>query len=328
MFLQELAARCRYAAPMSESSPELVPQQTTRFQHVLLDSDRWDAFKPRPDDIVISTSLKAGTTWMQTIVASLLFPDGSQPAATNVISPWFDLTFPGVNEVVDLLEAQPHRRFIKSHLPANAIRFFSEVKYLVVGRDGRDVFMSLVNHYERMKPDLIAMANSMAPPGVAHMPMYKETFDGDPSRLFDHWITTGSVPTEGDGSPFWSHFAHIASWWPYRDLPNIRLVHFNDLLTDLEGEMRSIAKWLAIDVPDHLWPEVIGRATFASMKERADEVAPVPFAFEGGGHGFLHSGTNDRWQGVLSDDLLHAYDERVRAVLSPECAHWLQHGQC
>lgn len=315
-----------YDAHMSELTAGEVPKQNLRFQHVLLNSDRWDWFQPRDDDIIISTSLKSGTTWMQTIVASLLFPSGDQPGATNAISPWFDLTFPDVEEVVRFLDAQTHRRFIKSHLPANAIRFFDEVKYLVVARDGRDVFMSLVNHYERMRPEVIAMANAAASPEAIPMPLYVEAFDGDPSRLFDHWISTGSVPSEQDGSPFWSHFAHLASWWPYRDLPNVRLVHFNDLLSDLEGEMRSIAQWLSIEVSEDLWPDVVKRATFSSMKERAEEVAPVPFAFDGGGDGFLHSGTNGRWQSVLSEEQLKRYKDRVREALTPDCAHWMEHG--
>ncbi|MBI3256199.1 MAG: sulfotransferase domain-containing protein [Actinobacteria bacterium] len=311
---------------MSDVAASLRPERTCHFRHVLLDSDRWDAYKPRPSDIVITTSMKAGTTWMQTIVACLLFPDGRQPAPTNVLSPWFDLSFPAVGDVVDLLETQKHRRFVKSHLPANAIRYFDEVRYLVIGRDGRDVFMSLVNHYERMKPEIIAMANHMAPPDIPHMPLYSEAFDSDPRAFFDHWISTGSVPSEGDGSPFWSHFAHIASWWPYRHLPNVRLVHFNDLLVDLEGEMQAIAEWLAIDVPERFWPEVVERATFASMKENADDVAPVPFVFDGGGDGFLHSGTNGRWRDVLSGDQLQRYEARVKAVLTPDCASWLEHG--
>ena len=33
------------------------------YQNHHLDSTRWDKFIPRPDDIVITTSYKAGTTW-------------------------------------------------------------------------------------------------------------------------------------------------------------------------------------------------------------------------------------------------------------------------
>jgi aryl sulfotransferase len=44
------------------------------YQNHHLDTTRWDGFVPRADDIVISTSYKAGTTLTQTIVANMLFP--------------------------------------------------------------------------------------------------------------------------------------------------------------------------------------------------------------------------------------------------------------
>ena len=53
------------------------------YQHHHLDSTRWRWFVQRPDDIVITTSYKAGTTWMQTIVAQLLFPDGDVPGVVD-----------------------------------------------------------------------------------------------------------------------------------------------------------------------------------------------------------------------------------------------------
>ncbi len=37
-----------------------------------------------------------------------------------------------------MLEAQTHRRFMKSHTAADGIPFFDDAKYIVVGRDGLD----------------------------------------------------------------------------------------------------------------------------------------------------------------------------------------------
>jgi aryl sulfotransferase len=38
----------------------------------LTDSERWDGFAFRPDDVVISTPSKCGTTWLQMICALLI----------------------------------------------------------------------------------------------------------------------------------------------------------------------------------------------------------------------------------------------------------------
>lgn len=40
---------------------------------------------------------------------------------------------------------QTDRRFIKSHLPQDATPYFDEVHYIIVGRDARDVFISMVH---------------------------------------------------------------------------------------------------------------------------------------------------------------------------------------
>lgn len=38
------------------------------YRHAIFDSRRWEEIEHRPGDIVISTSMKAGTTWMQGII--------------------------------------------------------------------------------------------------------------------------------------------------------------------------------------------------------------------------------------------------------------------
>jgi aryl sulfotransferase len=40
----------------------LLPERSRTYQNHHLDSTRWDGFTPRPDDIVIATPYKAGTT--------------------------------------------------------------------------------------------------------------------------------------------------------------------------------------------------------------------------------------------------------------------------
>src|SRR3954454_24701597 len=120
------------------------PQKTREYKdHVLIDSTRWQAYNHRPGDIVISTSYKTGTTWMQAIVANLLFQDGAFPAPVSVMSPWLDMAVPPLGDVAKGLEAQTHRRSIKSHLPLDGLPYFETARYIIVGRDVRDVFMSM-----------------------------------------------------------------------------------------------------------------------------------------------------------------------------------------
>ena len=45
------------------------------------------------------------------------------------------------------MEAQTHRRFVKTHLPVDALVYSPKAKYIYIGRDGRDVLWSLYNHH-------------------------------------------------------------------------------------------------------------------------------------------------------------------------------------
>ena len=65
------------------------------------------------------------------------------PEPVIAMSPWIEAQFDPIDEVLARLEAQPHRRFIKTHTPADGIPFFSGAKYVFVARDGRDAFMSM-----------------------------------------------------------------------------------------------------------------------------------------------------------------------------------------
>lgn len=84
---------------------------------------------------------------MQTIVGNLLFPDGDLPGPASFISPWLDFRPIPLEMVLGQLEAQEHRRYIKTHTPLDGLPYFPEAKYLCVSRDLRDVFMSLLNHW-------------------------------------------------------------------------------------------------------------------------------------------------------------------------------------
>lgn len=294
-----------------------------RYRHAVIDSERWVGFEHRADDIVISTSMKAGTTWMQGIMASLLWPRDDAPGPLNEITAWIDACFGPVEETWQKLDAMPHRRFIKTHLPADGLPLRDDVRYIVVGRDGRDVFMSLLNHWEKMRPDLVDELNAAAAArGIAPLPH----FDPDMHRTFDTWISQGSFPWEGDGAPWWSHLSHAASWWELRERPNVLLVHYADMLADLEAEMRRVAAFCDIEVPEDAWPSMIERSSIAEMRSRADRSGGAP-SFVGGARSFFFKGTNGRWQGVLTDEELARYEQRVAEVLTPEAATWLEHGR-
>src|SRR4028119_1223349 len=112
------------------------PAKTRGLHNHHFDSTIWNNFRFRHDDIVISTYAKSGTTWTQQIVAQMLFgPDPDLEVAE--MSPWLDLRVSPKEVKLPMVEAQTHRRFLKTHLPLDALVFSPQAKYIYIGRDGR-----------------------------------------------------------------------------------------------------------------------------------------------------------------------------------------------
>jgi len=298
------------------------PQRIRTYQNHHLDSTRWDAVRFRPGDIVVSTSAKAGTTWTQRILSLLLFGPGDLPGLLFEISPWVDCRYMEPLDVaIARIEAQRHRRFLKSHLPLDALPWDPQVRHLCVGRDTRDVFMSLWNHYQAYNDAMYETLVSFDPPGDP-LPRCPES----PRDLWPAWMTRGSFPWESDGWPFWSHHYQVGSFWRFRHLPNVLMVHYNDLLADLPGEMRRIAGFLEIEVPEAGWPALVDAARFETMKRSATALLGDMDRFAGGAGTFIYKGSNGRWRDVLEDSDLALYEEAA-AALDPGLRAWLEGGR-
>lgn len=293
----------------------------------VMDSRRWRDFRPRPDDIVIATYPKCGTTWMQQIVALLVFQDAA-PRPVMELSVWIDRRIPdSVEATLERIEAQTHRRFLKSHMPADGLPLHDEVRYIHVTRDGRDASLSFHNQASGFTPQLLAAFEKVGQSDPAIARSYPAPL-ADEAAHFHRWLTEGVAPGDSDGVPQMSFFHTEQNWWDERHRPNVLLVHYNDLKSDLMGEMRRIAAFLGIEVADSRWPEFVEAAGFDAMR-RNGEALMGGFArlFTHGAPGFFHHGETARWRGVFEDEDLAIYDGLVASRLTPDCARWVAHGR-
>ena len=124
-----------------------------------------------------------------------------------------------------------------------------------------------------------------------------------------------------------SYFHFEKSWWEVRTTPNVLMVHYNDLKSDLSTEMRRIADFLAISVPAELWPQLVAAAGFEAMRRDGDALmASLATIFKDGSRSFIFKGTNERWRGVAAEEDLAIYEAKAEAMLSPACARWVARG--
>ena len=291
------------------------PAKTREFHNHHFDSTIWNDFNFREDDIIIATYAKAGTTWMQQIIAQLLH-NGDPNLEVAEMSPWMDLRVPPKEVKLPLVEAQTHRRFLKTHLPVDALRFSTSAKYLYIGRDGRDVVWSMYNHHVNANKTWYDALNET--PGRVGPPIEKPPLD---VRQYWHdWIAR-------DGHPFWPFWENVRSWWEIRNLPNVILIHFADLKRDMPGEIRRIASFLDIPIHEQCWPAILEHCSFEWMKKNASRSVPLGGAFwDAGAEVFINKGVNGRWTETLTADESAQYENLADTELGTECARWLTSG--
>ena len=177
-----------------------LPKQSRIYQNHHLDSTRWQMYTPRADDIIITTAYKSGTTWTQDIFYQLIYGDKDLKPDRNKVNVWPDAHFMPLdkNGLKQRLEGFSEQRYIKSHLPLDGLPYYPQVKYLIVCRDPRDVFMSFYNHYSQYTDHFYNLLNDPEKLIGAPLPPCPE----DPRELWSDWISrgwySGTPPTENN----------------------------------------------------------------------------------------------------------------------------------
>jgi aryl sulfotransferase len=292
------------------------PRKTREIRNCICDSTRWNGFKFRNSDIIVATYAKSGTTWMQQIVGQLIFRGAQCPLLE--VSAWVESCATPLEEVVERLEAQKHRRFLKTHLPLDALVFSPEAKYIYVGRDGRDALWSLYNHHAGLSDRAYEFTNNT--PARIGPPLEPPT--QDVVQYFREWLAGTRLPF---CESFW---AQTQAWWDARHLPNVLLVHFNNLKADLPAQMRKIASFLGTVIDETSWGTLVEHCTFDHMRDTAQAHSPaLDWMFQEGAHTFFYRGTNGRWREVLSAEDVLRYEEAARTNLTSDCAHWIATGE-
>jgi hypothetical protein len=297
------------------------------YTNFIWNRERWDGFDLRPDDIIISTAPKCGTTWMQMQCALLLFRTPELPASLATLSPWIDMNTRPVDEVHAALAAQTHRRFIKTHTPLGALPQDEHVTYLHVARDPRDAAMSWDNHLSNVDFDRLIEIRAAA---VGLDDLADLGLDGegpppsdDPVERFWRWV-------EGDGvseglSSLEALVHHSRTFWAARDAPNVHLFHYAEQRADLPREMGRLAAALGVEPPTDA---LVDAACFEHMKARADELVPnADTPFWQSNDQFFDKARAGDWRELIGDDGLPRYEAAVRAATDDDALiAWLHQG--
>ncbi|XP_004704380.1 sulfotransferase 1C1 [Echinops telfairi] len=228
----------------------LVPE-TKEINGILMTkmiSDNWDKiwnFQAKPDDLLIATYAKAGTTWTQEIV-DMIQNDGDvqkcQRANTFDRHPFIEWTLPPpLNSGLDLANKMPSPRTLKTHLPAQLLppSFWEEhSKIIYVARNAKDCLVSYY-HFSRM--------NKMVP---------------DPGTWEEY------IETFKEGKVLWgSWYDHVKGWWDAKDKHRILYLFYEDMKEDPKREIQKILKFLEKEISEEILNKILYHTSFDIMKQ-------------------------------------------------------------
>ena len=287
------------------------PPQGAIYRGPITDSSRWTNFRHRQGDIFVCTPPKCGTTWTQAICANLVFGTADHGAKPATISPWIDANFAPIHDYLQQVEAQTHRRYLKTHTPFDGIPYHRDCVYLVIFRDPRDVFISTCNHRDNMSDQKLALMAIPSGPNAFH-----------------DWLFEKREPGTWDRYNLVALVDFFKSYWPYRHLENVHLFHYSDMMRDLRKVIAAMAAATNTSLSGEQLDSFTKAASFDHMKSNNGQFAPMAGAnFWKMDTVFFAHGKNAQWKDALSAADLAAFDARIAELLPPDQVSWLLNGE-
>ncbi|XP_047438748.1 cytosolic sulfotransferase 3-like isoform X2 [Mugil cephalus] len=213
-------------------------------------TDNWENvqnFQARPDDILVATYPKAGTTWVSYILDLLYFSKTCQerqkttPIYERV--PFLEITVPSLDSGTEMVEKLPTSpRLIKTHLPVQFVpkSFWEQnCRIVYVARNAKDNMVSFF-HFERMN--------------------YIQPEPGDWSEFYQKFMDGKLV--------FGSWYDHVNNWWKKKqDYSNLHYMFYEDMIEDTGREIDKLCHFLGLSPSAEEKRMITGDVQFDSMKK-------------------------------------------------------------
>lgn len=249
--------------------------------------------RPRPDDVIISTYPKCGTTWMQQIVHGLRSRGSMDFGEISEVVPFMEVALDCGIDLNGRQAFQP--RAFKTHLSASALP--DGARTIVVLRDPMDACVSFYNF----------MVGWYLEPDTVSLESFIETYCLDLDEPHNYW-------------------AHLASWWTRRSSATVQIHCFEDIKKDPARAVRQVADFIGVALDDELETLVLNQSSIDFMlkhkhqfddnllRRARDRVIGLP---ADGESSKVKSGKVGASKALLSAGTVQRFDEIWQSELTP-----------
>ncbi len=110
-----------------------------------------------------------------------------------------------------------------------------------------------------------------------------------------------------------------------RNLPNVLLVHYDNLIQDKSQEIERIATFINLEINSEIKEMILGKTSIEYMKSNWQKFQP-PNVFKP--NTFINKGLKGSWQNLLTAEQVKKYEIIMSEQLEAECAKWVKNARC
>ncbi|XP_069057741.1 sulfotransferase 1 family member D1-like [Pleurodeles waltl] len=275
------------------------------FPFVKCFADNWakvESFQARPDDLLICTYPKAGTTWMSEIVDFIVNNGDVEKTKRDVIQnrvPFLEFAIPITTSGIELLVNTPPPRVIKTHLPVKLLPktlWKNNCKIIYVARNAKDVAVSFY-YFTKI--------------AVAH-PEYK---------TWDEFLESYMAGKIAYGS--W--FDHVKGWWEKRKDHRILYLFYEDMKEDPKREIQKVMQFMEMELGEEILERIVQHTTFKEMSDNlmTNRKSTPPSWLDQKTYTFMRKGITGDWKNHFTVAQSERFDEEYERNMTGTSLHFI-----